>query len=63
VKYRIAMSVEVDARDDNQAHDFAVKLKGLLSSPLVRMAVEGEGVRLSRGDGKPVVHQPQRQIY
>jgi hypothetical protein len=60
VKYRIAMSIEVDARDDRQAYEYAKKLAELLKTPLVRMAVSGEGIQLS-GDGRPIVHQPQRE--
>lgn len=60
MRYRIAMSIEVEARDDRQAYEYATKLKGLLKSPLVKMAVEGDGVRLS-GDGRAIVHQPQRE--
>jgi len=56
------MSITVDARDDREAYEYAKKLAGLLKSPLVKMAVEGEGIRLSNGDGKPVVHQPQREF-
>ena len=59
MKYRIMMSIEVEARDDHQAHEYATKFAELLKSPLVRMAVSGEGIRLS-GDGRPIVHQPQR---
>ena len=51
------MSVVVEAPGNQQAHENAVKLLGLLKSPLVRMAVEGEGIRLS-GDGQPTVHHP-----
>jgi hypothetical protein len=61
VRYRILMSVAVEARDYRQAHANAVKLAELLKGPLVKMAVESEGIRLS-GDGQPVVHQPQREI-
>jgi hypothetical protein len=61
VRYRVTMSIEVEARDDRQAYEYAVKLAGLLKSPLVRMAVEGEDIRLS-GDGHPIVHQPQREF-
>ena len=61
MKYRIAMSMAVEAKDDRQAHEYALKLAELLKSPLVRMAVEGEKIRLS-GDGRPVVHQPQREF-
>lgn len=62
MRYRIVMSVEVEARDDRQAHEYAKKLAGLLKSPLVKMAVEGEGIRLSGSDGRPIVHQPQREF-
>lgn len=61
MRYRIAMSIEVDAQNDAEALRFAEKLAGLLKSPLVRMSVEGDGIRLS-GDGHPVVHMPQREV-
>lgn len=61
MKYRIAMSIAVDARSDREAHEYAVKLAKLLESPLVRMAVEAESIRLSGNDGSPVVHQPRRE--
>jgi hypothetical protein len=54
------MSIEVEARDDRQAHEYATKFAELLKSPLVRMAVVGEGIQLS-GGGRPIVHQPQRE--
>ena len=50
MKYRIVMSIEVEARDDNQAYEQATKLSKLLKGPLVKMAVSGEGIQLS-GDG------------
>ena len=53
------MSIEMEARGDYEALENAKKLKELLKSPLVRMSVEGQGIRLS-GDGSPVVHRPQR---
>lgn len=59
MKYRVLLSIEVEARDDREAYASATKLRELLKSPFVRMAVEGEGIQLS-GDGRPVVHQPQR---
>ena len=59
MKYRVTMSIEIEARSDFEAVGHAKKLKELLKSPFVRMAVEGEGIRLS-GDGSPVVHRPQR---
>lgn len=60
MRYRIAMSIEVEARSDAEAYKFAEKLAGLLKSPMVRMAVDGEGIKLA-GDGHPVVHMPQRE--
>jgi len=54
------MSVAVEAQNDREAIENAKKLAGLLRSPLVKMAVEAEGIRLC-GDGRPVVHQPQRE--
>jgi hypothetical protein len=56
------MSIEVEARDDRQAYEYATKMAELLKSPMVRMAVESDGIRLSGGDGRPVVHQPQREF-
>lgn len=55
------MSIVVEAPGARQAHEQAKKLEGLLKSPLVKMAAEGEGIQLS-GDGKPVVHAPQREV-
>ena len=59
MKYRVLLSIEVEARSDHEALENAKKLKELLKSPFVRMSVEGQGIRLS-GDGSPVVHRPQR---
>lgn len=56
------MSIEIESRDDREAHAYALKLANLLKSPLVRMAVEGEGIRLAGDDGHPVVYQPQREF-
>lgn len=61
MRYRITMSIEVDAPYDAEAYKYAEKLAGLLKSPLVRMAVADEGITLA-GDGSPVVHQPQREL-
>ena len=60
MRYRITMSMAVEASNDRQALEQAKKLAELLKGPLVKMAVESEGIRLS-GDGRPVVHQPQRE--
>jgi hypothetical protein len=61
VRFRVMMSVEIEAADYRQAHAHALKLLELLKGPLVKMAVESEGIRLS-GDGRPIVHQPQREL-
>ena len=60
MKYRIMLSIEVETRAEAEAYRHAEKLLGLLKSPLVRMAVEGEGIKLS-GDGHPIVYAPQPQ--
>lgn len=61
MRYRVTLSIAIDAPNYRHAHEQAEKLLELLKGPLVRMAVEGEGIRLS-GDGRPVVHQPQREV-
>lgn len=61
MRFRVYMSVAIEARDDREAYECAVKLLELLKSPLVKMAVENAGIRLS-SDGRPVVHQPQREF-
>lgn len=62
MRFRIAMTIEVNARNGREAHDCALKLKELLKSPMVKMAVEGAGIRLSGEDGNPTVHQPEPAI-
>lgn len=62
MRYRIMMSVEVEARDDRQAHQNALQLTELLKSPMVKMAVTSAGIQLSGEDGNPVVHRPQRSV-
>ena len=61
MKYRIAMSVAIEATSDQQAYELAKKLKELLKSPLLRMHLASEGVQLS-GDGRPIVHRPEREV-
>jgi hypothetical protein len=62
MRYRQLMHFVIEARDDREASDVAKKLDKLLKTPLVRMAIEGEGVRLAYGDGRPVVYAPTRDI-
>jgi len=57
MRYRILLSVDVNANNDRQAADWAKKLGDLLKNPLVTMSIEGEGIRV---DGQPQVYQPQR---
>lgn len=62
MRYRVMMSIGIEARDDREALEHALKLEGLLKESYVRMAVAGAGLRLVEGDGQPVVHRPQREI-
>lgn len=60
MRYRIAVSMEVEVRGGAQeAMAAALKLKELIKDPFVKMAIEGAGIQLF-DDGKPLVHQPQR---
>lgn len=61
MRYRVYMSIVIDAPNDRQAYEHALKLDSLLKGPMVQMAAASEGIRLS-GDGAPVVHQPQRDV-
>jgi len=61
VRFRILVSIEVDAPSDDQAFENAVKLSKLLKNPILRMQLESEGIRLVGDDG-PIVHQPQREF-
>ena len=62
MRYRIAMTIEVNARNAREAHDYALKLQELLRSPMVKMAAEGAGIQLSGEDGRPTVHQPEPAV-
>lgn len=59
MRYRQLVHFIVEARDDRDAAEVAKKLDRLLKTPLVRMAIEGEGVKLAHGDGRPVVYAPK----
>lgn len=59
MRHRIMMSVDVDARDGQEAHQWALKLEELLRQPFVRMTLEGDGIRLANG-GHVIVYTPQR---
>lgn len=62
LRYRVLMSIEVRATNDREAREHAKKLAELLKSPLVKMAVEGEGVELVDG-GRPIVYQPKSPSF
>lgn len=62
MRYRVFMSIDIEARHDREAHEQALKLKELLKSPMVRMAVQGEGVKLSNGDGGSIVYEPTYEV-
>lgn len=57
MRYLVYMSVDLVARDDREAHENALKLQEMLKSPMLKMAVQVEGVQLA---SEPVVYQPQR---
>ena len=58
MRYRVVATIEVEARDDREAWEAAQKLDGLLKSPMAKMMLEGEGIRL--GARPPVVCRPDR---
>jgi len=58
MRFRVLMEMQIEARTPQEAKEHAVKLKELIKNPLVRITLEGEGVKLV-GDGLPVVFNPQ----
>jgi hypothetical protein len=62
MRHKILMHFVVETRDDRDASEIAMKLDKLLKTPLVRMAIHNEGIRLAYGDGKPVVYAPTREL-
>jgi len=62
MRYKILIHFIVDARDSQHASDEAKKLSELLKHPMVRMAIQGEGIQLAGGDGRPVVYAPQPEF-
>ncbi len=61
VRFRILVSIEVQAQNEPEADAHAKKLSKLLKNPLLRMQLESEGIRLVGDDG-PIVHKPQREF-
>jgi len=62
MKYRILMHVVVEARDDRDAAEVAIKLDKLFKTPMVRMGIQSDGIQLAYGDGRPVVYAPKREV-
>ena len=63
MKYRAVMSISVDAPSDEEARKAVKKLVAMLKSPMVRLAVEAEGIRLVGGNGEPTVQALQREAF
>jgi hypothetical protein len=53
------MSIDVAADNDAEAREAARKLLTLMSSPVVAMAVQGEGIKVAP-NSKAIVYAPQR---
>lgn len=60
MRHRVLISLEIDAQDERQAYELALKLDGLLRQPMVQMTIQSEGIPLVNGNGNLTVHQPQR---
>ena len=56
MRYKIFMQVSVEARDQQQAVDWAKKFEKLLKNPMATMAIESEGIRMV---GEPMALQPK----
>ena len=59
MQYRLLSHLIIETRSREEAVAVAKKLHELLKSPMVRMAIQSEGIRLANGDGRPVVYDPQ----
>jgi len=57
VSHRILLHVDVNARTDQEAVEWAKKLEALLKDPFVRTTIQGQGIQLT---GQPVVYAPTR---
>ena len=58
MRFAIFMKVAVDARDQDQAVDWAKKLEKLLKNPMAKTAIAAEGIRMV---GESVALQPKRE--
>jgi hypothetical protein len=56
MRFKIFMQVSVDARDPQQAVDWAKKFEKLLKNPMATMAIEAEGIKVV---GEPIALQPK----
>lgn len=56
MRYRVFMSVAIEARSYPEAYKNAKQLAELLESPVVKMAIQSNGIQLC--EEGPVVHRP-----
>ena len=58
MRFTLFMKVSVDARDQDQAVEWAKKFEKLLKNPMAKTAIVSEGIRMV---GEPVALQPKRE--
>ena len=58
--YRILVHVDVEATSQTEAEACARKLEELMRDPMLRMAILSAGIRLTDGNGRPIVYHPQK---
>lgn len=61
MRYRVFVSIDVNARNYGHAFECAKKLDKLLKEPMLRMMLEGEGIQLFPEE-QPIVHRPTGEI-
>ncbi len=62
MRYRVYVSIDVNARNYGEAFGYAKKLDELLKAPMTRMMVESEGIQLFPGEQPVIVHRPTGEI-
>lgn len=62
MRYRLTVSIEVEARSLDEAKANTHKLCALIKEPIVRLSIESEGIKLANGNGNPVAYNPQPAI-
>ena len=65
MRHKFLMHMIIETRNDRDAAEIAKKLKEILEGSMGRMAIESQGIRLARVDGKPdgqpLVYAPKRE--